>query len=189
MKKLVIASFLDTVAAGVFAGLLVCLPVWPLAAQNPHLAIGLSGPLAFFFVWSCAIVCMWRPIIFVTSLIAFLAVAGVAVGAAHMTFQGMGTVASDDVNAAIGASIVSMIPLFFAWRILSDGFQLATTPAEQRELHTRMRQAEAGTRRASDAQSHFRTNAPQQIASLLDHFVGATKQRQGDRQTKRPLRF
>jgi hypothetical protein len=132
-KKLVIASFLGTVASGVFAGLLVCLLVLPLAARDPQLAFGLSGPLAFFFVWSCAMVYMWRPVIFVTSLIAFLAVAGVAVEAAYMTFQGAG---SNDLIAAIGASIVSMIPLLFAWRILSDGCRLAATPAGQRELFT-----------------------------------------------------
>jgi hypothetical protein len=70
------------------------------------------------FIGSCAIFYMWRRLIFVYSLLVSLSLLAAAAVVSFGTF----------------ISLNGIVPALLAWRILSDGFRLATTPDNTREL-------------------------------------------------------
>lgn len=131
-------GFVFSIAFAVLAFLTLALP-----SSLPPLSGSLQNCLFFFilagvsFGLSCAMFYVWRPIIFVISLI--VCIAALAIFARLL--DGIGSVLNrslvtdtDPTYEIVVNSSFFILALWFLWSVLSDGFRLSMTPAAAREL-------------------------------------------------------
>jgi hypothetical protein len=135
-KRFIGVTFLTQVISGLTVIALIA-AIASLPTANVPIDLNIIGYLvAFFVLWSCAIAYMWRAVIFVLALlfslllvIAALAMAGVYL---HQYTRNL-----DDPTVALiaGTLGLAILPILFALTVILDGYRLARTPAEMRELY------------------------------------------------------
>lgn len=134
-RRFISAAFLAQVASGLAVFVLVYVLVLLVTGNGP-VALGLVGGLAFFVLWSCAIAYMWRSVIFVFAALFFLLFAVGAVGISYSYLQQTQLWVTDDtIGHVAGALGLAILPILFAWTVLLDGYRLAATRSEMRDLY------------------------------------------------------
>jgi hypothetical protein len=134
-KRFISAAFLTQVVSGLAVVALVGV-LGLLLTGNGVLALVLTVYLALLVLWSCAIAYMWRAVIFISALLFFLLFGVGALGIGLNYSQQRGFLATDDtMPLAVTALGLAILPILFALTVLLDGYRLARTHTEMRQLY------------------------------------------------------
>jgi hypothetical protein len=140
--RLQAALFLVALSSSVFVCFFIAVPLVLIFTPSSAVdALGLTVWLLFVFLCACAVVRMWRPVIGLISL-----VVGVSLLLALPLTKAINIVPTVPMPdhapmllygvILLGLLLGSSISMLFGWRILADGWRLATTSSQDRELFT-----------------------------------------------------
>ena len=134
-KRFISAAFLAQVTSGLVVVFLVG-ALGFLLTGNDLIALELAGSLTLFVLWSCAIAYMWRAVIFILALLFFLDLIAGALVMSNLYLQQQHLLVGDDTLPLVVITLgIGILPILFACTVLLDGYRLARTRSEMRELY------------------------------------------------------